>query len=387
MGTTKTLIDLYNNDFPEFLNIKRDIIICSPSLQQQIPVIQRLHFDFDNRSSFLSFYISTPDLSTLNILTSILFNSEQVVNELSSTVQTAQGGTDGNLIYSTELIYSRTIYLYCEQSLSDTDCSQLQDAGSKQNINVVVRSNGYVHCRNELEEVIVTFLKQYEGEQQAYGRCVTLLQAELTKCLKEAKIPAWVTARTKSLESLKKKVWKRALPVETGRIYKAISDIYDDIVDLGGIRIALYFPAQRKNVKEVIEKCCGPSQQKIYTGDKALSSYERRFSGYWATHYRTVFKPNHQFVLNCLSHNVCIEIQVASIVMHTWAEVAHDLEYKQLQGQLWEEEEKLLDQLNGLVLAGEMVLELLQNAGDKRQARLKELIENAQANIQSEIEN
>ena len=55
-----------------------------------------------------------------------------------------------------------------------------------------------------------------------------------------------------------------------------------------------------------------------------------------------------------------IEIQVASLIMHAWSEVEHDLIYKPMQGTLSEEELSILDELNGLVLAGEIALERLQ---------------------------
>ncbi len=40
--------------------------------------------------------------------------------------------------------------------------------------------------------------------------------------------------------------------------------------------------------------------------------------------------------------------------MHAWSEVEHDLTYKPMQGTLSEEELSILDELNGLVLAGEI---------------------------------
>jgi ppGpp synthetase/RelA/SpoT-type nucleotidyltranferase len=52
--------------------------------------------------------------------------------------------------------------------------------------------------------------------------------------------------------------------------------------------------------------------------------------------------------------------------MHAWSEVEHDLVYKPLQGSLSEDEYAILDELNGLVLAGEIALERLQRAGESR---------------------
>lgn len=54
--------------------------------------------------------------------------------------------------------------------------------------------------------------------------------------------------------------------------------------------------------------------------------------------------------------------------MHACAEVEHDLVYKPSEGELSEAEYSLLDQLNGIVLAGELSLEHLQQAGEARVA-------------------
>jgi hypothetical protein len=55
--------------------------------------------------------------------------------------------------------------------------------------------------------------------------------------------------------------------------------------------------------------------------------------------------------------------------MHAWAEVNHDLAYKPTTGELSTEEYAILDELNGLVLTGEIALERLQRAVDERISR------------------
>jgi hypothetical protein len=54
--------------------------------------------------------------------------------------------------------------------------------------------------------------------------------------------------------------------------------------------------------------------------------------------------------------------------MHAWSEVEHDLVYKPFEGTLSDEEYAILDELNGLVMAGEIALERLQKAGEARVA-------------------
>ncbi len=62
--------------------------------------------------------------------------------------------------------------------------------------------------------------------------------------------------------------------------------------------------------------------------------------------------------------------------MHAWSEVEHDLVYKPFAGQLSEEEYALLDQVNGLVMSGEIALERLQKAGESRVATINRKIAN-----------
>jgi hypothetical protein len=95
---------------------------------------------------------------------------------------------------------------------------------------------------------------------------------------------------------------------------------------------------------------------------------EKRFSGYSAVHYRVQLKEQDLSESEQRYAAARIEVQVASVLMHAWAEVEHDLAYKPLAGDLSEEEYSLLNQLNGLVIAGEIALERLQKAGEARVA-------------------
>lgn len=67
--------------------------------------------------------------------------------------------------------------------------------------------------------------------------------------------------------------------------------------------------------------------------------------------------------------NPIIEIQVASLLMHAWSEVEHDLAYKVKKGNVSFEEYEALDEINGLVIAGEIALQRLQRI---TQARIRE---------------
>jgi len=153
------------------------------------------------------------------------------------------------------------------------------------------------------------------------------------------------------------------------KVYASLGDIYEDIVDLSGIRVALYFPGERNEVDKIInDQFLLLQDPKIFNGT-TNPSYEKRFSGYWATHYRVRMKPSLQDELQNRYCEARIEIQVASVLMHAWSEVEHDLVYKPMQGGISESENAILDEINGLVLTGEIALERLQKAIEERVAQ------------------
>ena len=145
-----------------------------------------------------------------------------------------------------------------------------------------------------------------------------------------------------------------------------MSEIYADIADLSGVRVSLYFPGDRAKADRVINNLFTVAETKKFPVQSKQPSYNKRFSGYWATHYRASMKEDSLDKSRKKYAPVRLEIQVASVLMHAWSEVEHDLVYKPLQGTLSDEELAILDELNGLVLSGEIALERLQAAGNER---------------------
>ena len=83
-------------------------------------------------------------------------------------------------------------------------------------------------------------------------------------------------------------------------------------------------------------------------------------------HYRLRLKPETLPLEDLHLANYVIELQVGSVLMHAWAEVEHDLVYKSTEGFLSQDEYAILDELNGLMHAGEIALERLQTAAKRR---------------------
>lgn len=213
-------------------------------------------------------------------------------------------------------------------------------------------------------DLVNQFIENYRKKYTFYENAGRLAAKQLETALQSAGIRAIVTSRAKNPGRLKYKTFHRNAERETP--YKNMREIYDDMFDLAGVRVSLYFPGDRDKADALISDLFTVMEKKQFPEQSKTPTYNKRFSGYWANHYRVHISeenisPNQKKYVQAR-----IEIQVASVLMHAWSEVEHDLVYKPLQGTLSDEELAILDELNGLVLAGEIALERLQNAGNER---------------------
>ena len=218
-------------------------------------------------------------------------------------------------------------------------------------------------------EIITQFIEDYKRNLCFYETAGRIAEEILSDALSSSGIRAIVTSRAKNPNRLLAKVMNRN---ENRDIpYQDICEIYSDIADLTGLRVSLYFPGDRTKADQVICSLFNIAETRQFPAHTGHPSFQRRFPGYCATHYRaflrksileSVFKTENEQQYT----DVRIEIQVASVLMHAWSEVEHDLVYKPTKGQLSEEELAILDELNGLVLTGEIALERLQKAGGNR---------------------
>jgi len=208
-------------------------------------------------------------------------------------------------------------------------------------------------------------------QRQEYYRCVAeSCHERCHEALSQNGIRHIATFRAKGLERLREKLYNR---VADGHAYETDEDIAKDIVDLAGARVALYFPAElSESVEvlsghfEVLQKRTFPKKHSPRRGDDI---YKYRFPGYSATHLLVKLKRDALRADQAHFAEALVEIQIASVFMHAWAEVEHDLVYKPLMGKSSVGEYSLLDQINGLALTGDLTLEHLQRAMKERITR------------------
>lgn len=213
-------------------------------------------------------------------------------------------------------------------------------------------------------QIIETFLRHYLREIDYYAEAGRLVQGLLQSELTRRGIRAIVTSRAKDPERLRAKLLERN--TTGGKNYASLEEIYSDIVDLAGVRVALYFPGDRKKVDEVVSELFQLVCPAKVFPEGNPKPRAKGLAGYLATHYRVQLKADKLSQAQRRYAAATIEIQVASVLMHAWAEVEHDLLYKPLQGKPATDEIAVIDELNALVLAGEIALERLQRSIESR---------------------
>jgi ppGpp synthetase/RelA/SpoT-type nucleotidyltranferase len=208
-------------------------------------------------------------------------------------------------------------------------------------------------------KIIDDFIRQYNKEYDYFQKLSQIVAGKIEDQLFKRGIKAIVTYRAKKPDRLKEKLIKR----DKDKHYKSVTEIFEDIVDLSGIRVSLYFPSERDILDEIINELFLVEKKKIFPTESHIPIHSKRFSGYWATHYRVKLRSES---LTKRYADTLAEIQIASVLMHAWSEVEHDLVYKPFSGNLSVGELAILDEINGLVLSGEIALERLQVAMSER---------------------
>ena len=226
------------------------------------------------------------------------------------------------------------------------------------------------------KQLIADFMKQFREKRPQYEELCHRAAQMVDGLIKQKGIMAIVTSRVKDPDRLQEKLIRR--DQEEGRDYQSFEEIYKNIPDLMGIRVALYFPGDAQKIAGILTPQFEIVRTKVYPAPideydsyraQGFTAYkrrvypgyqERRFDGYCAIHHHIRFAgESDEFV-------PVIEIQVASLLMHAWSEVEHDLAYKNKMGKVSREEYEVLDEINGLVLAGEIALRRLDQLSRQR---------------------
>ena len=158
-------------------------------------------------------------------------------------------------------------------------------------------------------------LKEYDNNVKRYEYMRSLVTNLIEELLREEKINS-ITSRVKERVSLEGKIDRK------GEQYQCINDI----TDLVGIRIITYYSDDVDRIANIIEREF--IVDRANTIDKRKAMKPETF-GYLSLHYVVQLNTQRQ----CLTEysnvkDIKFEIQIRSILQHTWAEIEHDLGYK-----------------------------------------------------------
>lgn len=366
-----TLKELYEHDFEKLLSITREVSVRDESTQEMLTIPERVHFDFERAAALVSYLVPYSN-STLSCCAALLSRPEDAVEAATSSVDIVQKSVfapDG--IAASALQFSREVIFYTENQMDDDEATALFELAKELAYTVYVRGPSYSEMRARMPRLIGKFMQDYNRSYDFFFSASRLAADLLENALIQRGIRAWVTFRAKRPDSLREKIERRALSLNSPKIFRTVDDIYADVPDLAGVRVALYFPQDRATVGEVIKQLFDVAHEKEMQGSSGLENH-LKYSGYKATHYRASVKRDELSPSDQRFADARIEIQVASIIMNAWSEVEHDLVYKPKDGSLSPEERAILDELNGAVLAGERILERLQRASERRKEAIRD---------------
>ena len=102
--------------------------------------------------------------------------------------------------------------------------------------------------------IIREFMGHYALKYDFYSHLASMVGEQIRTELERRGIRAIVTFRAKSPDRLESKLIQRDTRKVDPRNYPTIASIETDIVDLAGVRIALYFPGDLEKVDQLISE-------------------------------------------------------------------------------------------------------------------------------------
>lgn len=180
-------------------------------------------------------------------------------------------------------------------------------------------------------------LAEYKTKRPQYEEFCVAVHKLLDLFLKEGGYKHQLVYRVKSPERLHEKLVRKT---EQGIMYGKLSDIED----LAGLRVIFYSEGEKERfIKEIKDEISG-----------AIRIEEKKSkSGYNATHLIVAFGPS-RLKLREYKHfeGLKSEIQATTILRHAWAEIEHDLIYKDISGLKEQDPEKfalMREKLEGIM--------------------------------------
>lgn len=158
-------------------------------------------------------------------------------------------------------------------------------------------------------------VREFNSRRDIYKDYCGVVIRLLESLLKNEKFKYQLSHRIKSLDSIKEKIKRKS---QSGKIYHHL----EDIEDIAGVRVVFYTKADREYFIKKLKKAIGDGYLRLEKTTKV--------SGYRSTHAIISFGPERiRLAEYAPFKGMRCEIQMTLILDHAWAEVEHDILYKE----------------------------------------------------------
>jgi ppGpp synthetase/RelA/SpoT-type nucleotidyltranferase len=129
-------------------------------------------------------------------------------------------------------------------------------------------------------------MESYVREYDFFSEAAQICQLQCERLLEGNGIRAIITARAKRPDRLYTKLQRR----KVHKVYTTNKDVYGDIIDLAGVRIALYFPSERDKVDTLLKQHFATLRASKKFPEDSKVTQDLPFGDYKATHYLLTLK-------------------------------------------------------------------------------------------------
>ena len=215
------------------------------------------------------------------------------------------------------------------------------------------------------DKVINEAVERYDRERDRYLKLASRV-ADLcrTAVVENNAIRAQVTSRTKTVRSLEGKL--RRFNRRSDKSFASADEVFAQIGDFAGVRIATYRPEDEARVAKVVDEVfCGADGGAVEVDLKdKLAPAAGQF--YRATHCQVHLSENELHGNYENLRGASCEVQICSMMAHVWNEIEHDIGYKPEGEGPSDAELGLLETLGHLTRAGDAAITRLLAANIAR---------------------
>jgi Uncharacterized protein conserved in bacteria len=160
-------------------------------------------------------------------------------------------------------------------------------------------------------------MNEFQQKRYIYQNFAAEVEHQLERILSEEKISCnAITSRVKDIESLSGKIDRK------GGKYSCL----EDLTDIAGVRVITYYSDDVDRVADIVEREFTVDRENSIDKREALEP--DRF-GYCSVHYVVGMSDKRLKLCEYKSFlGLKCEIQIRSVLQHAWAEIEHDLGYK-----------------------------------------------------------